>query len=59
MTPNLKRLHPYPFEKLAQLKQGITPPADKSHIALSMGEPTHATPHLVQEALLTHLHGLA
>jgi len=59
MTPNLKYLHPYPFEKLAQLKQGIVPPADKSHIALSMGEPTHATPHLIQEALLTHLHGLA
>jgi N-succinyldiaminopimelate aminotransferase len=59
MTPNLQHLHPYPFEKLAQLKQGITPPANKSHIALSMGEPTHATPHLIQEALLTHLHGLA
>ncbi len=59
MTPNLKHLHPYPFEKLAQLKQGIVPPADKAHIALSMGEPTHATPHLIQEALLTHLHGLA
>jgi len=59
MTPNLKHLHPYPFEKLAQLKQGIVPPANKPHIALSMGEPTHATPHLIQEALLTHLHGLA
>ncbi|TAK61189.1 succinyldiaminopimelate transaminase [Methylobacter sp.] len=59
MTPNLKHLHPYPFEKLATLKQGITPPIDKSHIALSMGEPTHATPHLIQETLLTHLHGLA
>jgi N-succinyldiaminopimelate aminotransferase len=59
MTPNLKHLHPYPFEKLAQLKQGIAPPTDKPHIALSMGEPTHATPHLIQEALLTHLHGLA
>lgn len=59
MTPNLKDLHPYPFEKLTQLKQGIVPPKDKSHIALSMGEPTHATPHLIQEALLTHLHGLA
>ncbi|MDO9423835.1 MAG: aminotransferase class I/II-fold pyridoxal phosphate-dependent enzyme, partial [Methylobacter sp.] len=59
MTPNLKYLHPYPFEKLAQLKQGIVPPANKPHIALSMGEPTHATPHLIQEALLTHLHGLA
>lgn len=59
MTPNLKHLHPYPFEKLAQLKQGITPPKDRSHIALSMGEPTHATPHLIQETLLTHLHGLS
>jgi len=59
MTPNLKHLHPYPFEKLAQLKQGIAPPKDKAPIALSMGEPTHATPHLIQEALLTHLHGLA
>jgi N-succinyldiaminopimelate aminotransferase len=59
MTPNLQHLHPYPFEKLAQLKQGITPPANKSHIALSMGEPTHATPHLIQEALLSHLHGLS
>lgn len=59
MTPNLKHLHPYPFEKLAQLKQDIVPPKDKSSIALSMGEPTHATPHLIQEALLTHLHGLA
>ncbi|MGZ5076145.1 MAG: succinyldiaminopimelate transaminase [Methylobacter sp.] len=58
MTPNLKHLHPYPFEKLAQLKQSIVPP-NMPHIALSMGEPTHATPHLIQEALLTHLHGLA
>ena len=59
MTPNLKYLHPYPFEKLAQLKHGIVPPADKPHIALSIGEPTHATPHFIQEALLTHLHGLS
>jgi N-succinyldiaminopimelate aminotransferase len=59
MTPNLKHLHPYPFEKLAQLKHGFMPPADLPHIALSMGEPTHATPHLIQEALLEHLHGLS
>ncbi|MFZ2171042.1 MAG: succinyldiaminopimelate transaminase [Methylococcaceae bacterium] len=59
MTPNLKYLHPYPFEKLAQLKNGIVPPADKPHISLSIGEPTHATPHFIQEALLTHLHGLS
>jgi N-succinyldiaminopimelate aminotransferase len=59
MTPYLKSLHPYPFEKLAQLKRGIVPPDNKEHIALSIGEPAHATPHLIQEALLTHLHGLS
>jgi N-succinyldiaminopimelate aminotransferase len=59
MTPYLQKLQSYPFEKLAALKQGITPPAGKRHIALSIGEPAHATPHLIQEALLTHLHGLA
>lgn len=24
MNPDLDRLHPYPFEKLAQLKAGVT-----------------------------------
>jgi N-succinyldiaminopimelate aminotransferase len=59
MTPYLQQLQPYPFEKLAALKQSVTPPADRRHIALSIGEPAHATPHLIQEALLTHLHGLS
>lgn len=58
MNPNLKQLHQYPFEKLAQLKHGIDPPKSKPHIALSIGEPKHATPHFIQEALLSHLHGL-
>lgn len=58
MNPHLKQLHLYPFEKLASLKQGITPPADKTPIALSIGEPKHATPHFIQEALLQHLDGL-
>ncbi|MGZ8136528.1 MAG: succinyldiaminopimelate transaminase, partial [Methylococcaceae bacterium] len=58
MTPNLKYLHPYPFEKLAQLKQGIVPPHDKAHIALSIGEPTHPTPLFIQEALVTQSGGL-
>ena len=58
MNPHLQQLHPYPFEKLAELKQGIMPPADKAHIALSIGEPKHPTPHFIQEALLRHLHGL-
>jgi len=59
MTPHLKDLQPYPFEKLAQLKVGCTPPIDKSPITLSIGEPTHPTPHFIGEALISHLHGLS
>ena len=59
MNPHLQQLHPYPFEKLAALKQGLQPPADKTHIAMSIGEPKHATPALIQEALINHLDGLA
>jgi len=59
MNADLAKLQPYPFEKLAQLKQGIQPPGDRPHIALSIGEPRHATPSLISEALLAHLHGLA
>ncbi|MGR9072415.1 MAG: succinyldiaminopimelate transaminase [Gammaproteobacteria bacterium] len=58
MNPNLDYLQPYPFEKLSNLKKGIKPPPGKQHIALSIGEPQHATPHFIQEALLAHLHGL-
>ncbi len=58
MTPNLTHLHPYPFEKLARLKQGIVPPADKPHIALSIGEPTHPTPDFIKETLTRHLQDL-
>lgn len=58
MNPNLDLLHPYPFEKLKQLKQGIVPPQNKTHIALSIGEPKHATPGLINEALINQLEGL-
>ena len=57
MNPELDKLHPYPFEKLADLKSGAIPPADLEHIALSIGEPKHAAPDLVfdviQDALPT------
>jgi N-succinyldiaminopimelate aminotransferase len=59
MNPNLKYLHPYPFEKLALLKQGITPPGEKSPIVLSIGEPTHPTPVFIKEAIINNLNGLA
>jgi len=55
MNPDLQRLQPYPFEKLGQLKQGITPPAHLAHIALSIGEPKHAPPAFVLDALRANL----
>ncbi len=59
MNPDLGRLQPYPFERLAALKQGVIPPRDREHIALSIGEPKHATPALVTDAVIGHLHNLA
>jgi len=58
MNPNLARLQPYPFERLNALKAGLTPPAEKEHIALSIGEPKHPTPHFINETIISHLHGL-
>ena len=51
MNPNLDRLHLYPFEKLAELKAGAEPPADRAHIPLSIGEPRHAPPAIVLDTL--------
>lgn len=51
MNRDLGRLQAYPFEKLNQLKAGVQPPANKSAILLSMGEPKHASPAFVLEAL--------
>ncbi len=59
MNPNLKNLHPYPFEKLAQLKNGITPPASKSPITLSIGEPAHATPQFIKDVLIENLNSIS
>lgn len=58
MNPDLEKLQPYPFEKLAKLKQGIgNSPED--HIALSIGEPKHDTPQVIIDALTNNLNGLA
>lgn len=51
MNPLLDTLQPYPFEKLSRLKHGIQPPGNLKHIALSIGEPQHATPPFIGEAL--------
>jgi N-succinyldiaminopimelate aminotransferase len=47
----LELLAAYPFERLARLKAGLTPPAGIPHIAMSIGEPKHAPPPFVIQAL--------
>lgn len=59
MNKDLSLLQRYPFEKLAELKQGLQPPAQLEHIALSIGEPRHPAPHFVIESLIAHLHQLS
>lgn len=59
MNPLIDRLEPYPFEKLAALLRGATPPADRNPIPLSIGEPRHPTPELIRTALIEHLGHLA
>lgn len=59
MNPDLRRLQPYPFERLRQLFAGTTPPAGLAPINLSIGEPKHATPRLIFDALTAALPGLA
>ena len=59
MNPQLALLQPYPFERLRQLFAGATPPASRQPISLSLGEPKHATPPLVLDALAAGGKGLA
>lgn len=59
MNTHLQRLQPYPFEKLRQLFADLTPPADKSAIALSIGEPRHPAPDFVLEVISENLHRLS
>ncbi len=59
MNPLLSRLQPYPFERLRQLHAGITPNPAYRPISLGIGEPRHATPQLVKDALTASLAGLA
>ncbi len=59
MNPDLAKLQPYPFERLRQLLAGNKPPAALPHINLSIGEPKHATPQLIFDALTAALPTLA
>ena len=59
MNPDLEKLNPYPFERLAELKRDISPPSDLAHIALSIGEPRHPAPDFVCQRLSDSLADLA
>jgi N-succinyldiaminopimelate aminotransferase len=59
MNPLLSRLQPYPFERLRQLHADVTPNPSFKAISLGIGEPRHATPQLIKDALTASLSGLA
>lgn len=59
VNPNLDHLQPYPFQKLNQLFEGITPDPAFTPINLHIGEPKHATPDFIRQALTHNLAGLA
>ncbi|MDX5433930.1 MAG: succinyldiaminopimelate transaminase [Halomonas sp.] len=54
MNPDLDALKPYPFERLAKLKSGVTPPEGLSPIPLTIGEPQHAPFGAALETLAAH-----
>ena len=55
MNSNLNQLQPYPFQKLRQLFEDITPSLDYSRIDLHIGEPKHATPDFIRQAIAHNL----
>ncbi len=59
MNPDLNKLQPYPFQKLTKLFGEVTPNASYQPISLHIGEPKHATPQFIKDALVADLAGLA
>src|SRR5512145_2245371 len=59
MNPDLQRLQPYPFQKLASLFREVKPSEAYRAISLSIGEPKHPTPQFIRDALTANLDGLA
>lgn len=57
MNPLLSHLQPYPFERLRQLFASVTPNPALRPISLGMGEPKHATPAFIQQAMLAAITG--
>ena len=59
MNPLLSTLQPYPFERLKELFSTVTPNPAYAPISLGIGEPRHATPKLVLDALASATQALA
>jgi N-succinyldiaminopimelate aminotransferase len=57
VNSRLSQLQSYPFEKLRALLAGLTPKG--TPVRLSIGEPQHATPALIRDALTRNLDGLS
>jgi N-succinyldiaminopimelate aminotransferase len=57
VNSRLSDLQSYPFEKLRALLAGLAP--EGKPIALSIGEPQHATPDLIRDAVSGNLNGLS
>jgi N-succinyldiaminopimelate aminotransferase len=55
MNPLLARLQPYPFERLRRLFADVTPNPALRPISLGIGEPRHATPDFLKQALAASL----
>jgi N-succinyldiaminopimelate aminotransferase len=51
MNNNLEKLHPYPFQRFNQLLDGVNSETNLPQIAWSMGEPKHAAPDFLVNAL--------
>ena len=59
MNSLMQQLNPYPFARLRALMQDINPPENMQPVMLHIGEPKHATPQVIQDALVNNLSGLA
>jgi len=57
VNSRLSHLQSYPFEKLRALLAGLSPGG--TPVRLSIGEPQHATPDLIRDALARHVDGLS
>lgn len=59
MNQNLNLLQPYPFQRLRDLFDSISPNAQYTPVNLSIGEPKHPTPAIIRTSLTDSLAGLA